>query len=248
MIFEKLQATGVEQVGLFYLGESLLLKSLPNAIRLAKEFGFKNVFLTTNGSLAAPDFVRELMAAGLDSLKFSLNYSDAEQMADVAGVGPGIYNLVNDNIRLAHQLREKIGYKCELNASYINYDGAQGERMATRVASLLPYLDNVYILPLYTQAGATETQADWRPIRGNPGRVGAERHPVPCWVLFSQAHVTVDGKLSACCFDHNQVFEVGDLNTGTFEEAWNSEAFRALRRAHLAGDVSETVCRDCILT
>ena len=28
------------------------------------------------------------------------------------------------------------------------------------------------------------------------------RDPVPCWSLFTEARVTHDGHLSACCFDH----------------------------------------------
>lgn len=246
-LFEKLRGAGIRQIGLFYLGESLLLKWLPSAIRAARQIGFEHIFITTNGSLAAPDVVQQLMGAKLDSLKFSLNYSDAKQMAEVAGVCPGTHELVNSNVRLAHHMREKLGYRCELSASYINYDGEQGERMAARIDALRPYLDSVYALPLYTQAGAADSNPDWQPTRGNPGRIGAERHPVPCWVLFNQAHVTVDGKLSACCFDHDRVFEVGDLTRDTFDKAWNNEAFRMLRRAHLSGDVSGTVCEKCIL-
>ena len=76
---EMLEA-GVEEVGVFYLGESFLLPWLPEAVRFAKhEAGYPYVFLTTNGSLATPQRIEACMAAGLNSLKFSLNYADAEQ-------------------------------------------------------------------------------------------------------------------------------------------------------------------------
>jgi len=70
----------------FYLGESLLLDWLPDAVKAAKDEGFPYVFITTNGSLAKPDKVRACMEAGLDSMKFSLNYADEEQFTQIARV------------------------------------------------------------------------------------------------------------------------------------------------------------------
>ena len=85
-ILQELRRAGVEEVGMFYLGESFILDWLPDAIRAAKDEGFPYVFITTNGSLATSDKVRACMEAGLDSMKFSLNYADAEQFSEVARV------------------------------------------------------------------------------------------------------------------------------------------------------------------
>ena len=246
MLLHKLREAGVSQLGLFYLGESLLLPWLNVAVRDAKAAGFINVFVTTNGSLAIPATVERLMNAGLDSLKFSLNYDTPEQMENVAGIRPEMFGIVETNIRLAHHVRETGAYKCELSASHIAYNGEQGERMKARIDKLRPYLDDVYQLPLYSQAGAAPGDEGWTPTQGNPGRIGAERRPIPCWVLFGQAHVTVNGKLSACCFDHQGLFQVGDLTAGSFMDAWHSDKFKALRRTHLAGDITGTVCEGCV--
>lgn len=76
----EMRSAGVEELGLFYLGESFLCNWLEEAIRYAKQdCGYPYVFLTTNGSLAVPERVEACMDAGLDSLKFSLNYADSEQ-------------------------------------------------------------------------------------------------------------------------------------------------------------------------
>ena len=63
------------------------------------------------------------------------------------------------------------------------------------------------------------------------------RKPLPCWSLFTEGHVTYDGRVSACCFDHDGRFDMGDLTRQSFIEAWNGERFQALRRANLAEDV-----------
>ena len=77
---------GVEELGVFYMGESFMCEWLPEAIAYAKERGMRYVFLTTNGSLATPARVSRCMRAGLDSLKFSMNNADEEQFGQIAGV------------------------------------------------------------------------------------------------------------------------------------------------------------------
>ena len=54
-------ATGVEEIGMFYLGESFLYRNLPDAIAYARELGYPYIFLTTNGRLATPDRVAACM-------------------------------------------------------------------------------------------------------------------------------------------------------------------------------------------
>jgi MoaA/NifB/PqqE/SkfB family radical SAM enzyme len=252
-LFERLllemREAGVEEIGLFYLGESFLVKWLPEAIWFAKhEAKFPYVFLTSNASLSTPGKVKACMAAGLDSLKWSLNYADAEQFVEVARVKPVFFQRMIDNIKLAHGIRADFGYNCGLYASYIQFDGEQAKRMAARVDEIRPYVDEVYGLPLYNQAGfvtAEEEARGWAPTAGNRGRVGALRDPLPCWALWS-GHITTDGKLSACCFDHDDSFAMADLTEHSFLDAWNSQAFQELRAAHLEKRVDGTVCEGCV--
>jgi radical SAM protein with 4Fe4S-binding SPASM domain len=252
-LFERLltemRAAGVEELGLFYLGESFLVRWLPEAIAFAKGIGFPYVFLTTNGSLAKPAVIRECLDAGLDSLKFSFNYADEAQFEAVAQVKPRYFSLLKENIAHTHRIRAETGASCGLYASYILYDGEQGERMREAVEEVRPHVDEVYALPLYNQASLVteeEVLRGWAPTAGNRGRADALRDPLPCWSVFTEGHITHDGKLSACCFDHNGGFEMGDLTTTPFEEAWNSATFRDLRAAHLAEDVTGTACESCV--
>ena len=248
-IVKEMREAGVEELGLFYLGESFMVPWLPEAIKYAKDLGFPYVFLTTNGSLAFPDRVEACMEAGLDSLKFSYNYADAEQLHDIARVKPKYFNAIVNNIKFAHKIREEKGYKCGLYASYIEYDGEQKKRMEAAVNEIRPYVDEVYALPLYNQADlVSETEKDkgWKPVAGNRGRATALRDPLPCWAVFTEGHITWDGKLSACCFDHDGRFHMGDLNHTPFMESWNSDKFQELRAAHLRKDVTGTVCETCV--
>jgi len=247
-LLRDMRTAGVDEVGMFYLGESMLLDWLPDAIAEAKRVGFPYVFLTTNGSLATAPMVRRCMDAGLDSLKFSLNYSSEEQFCEIAQVKPGLYHKMISNIQAARAIRDE-GYDCGLFASYIQYDGDQGERMKKVIKRMSPYLDEVYALPLYSQAdltGKSEAEKGWAVTAGNMGRLGNLRDPIPCWAVFTEARVTHDGHLSACCFDHDGRFHMGDLKEMSFMEAWHSIDFQALRAAHLKGDVTATPCEKCV--
>jgi MoaA/NifB/PqqE/SkfB family radical SAM enzyme len=249
-ILGEMREAGVEELGVFYLGESFLCAWLPEAIRVAKqEFHFPYVFLTSNASISTPERVKDCMEAGLDSLKWSYNYADEAQFVDVAQVKPKLFERMKENIKAAHKVRRKGGYTCGLYASYIEYDGEQGERMKEAVAEIEPFVDEIYALPLYSHADfCTKDEKDkgWAPNAGNIGRIGALREPLPCWTLFTEAHITWDGQLVGCCFAHTAEFEFADLTEVSFMEGWHSEKALALRRAHLIKDVRGTACENCV--
>jgi MoaA/NifB/PqqE/SkfB family radical SAM enzyme len=240
---------GVEELGMFYIGESFMCEWLPEAIAFAKRRGMRYVFLTTNGSLSTPERVRACMEAGLDSLKFSMNNADEEQFTKIAGVKARLFRDSIANLKAARGVRDAGGYRCGLFASSIQYDGEQQARMVELVDDIRPYVDEHYWLPLYSMGSLTtqrEEELGYRPIAGNQGRVGALREPLPCWSAFTEGHITHEGKLSACCFDAGDKWVMADLAKVSFMEGWNSPAFVALREAHLRKDVSGTICEDCV--
>lgn len=249
---QEMRNVGVEEIGLFFLGESFMAKPLLcDAVRFLKnEVKMPYVFLTTNGSLADAHTVDDLMAAGLDSLKWSINASDAEQFAQIMQVKPSLWHLSLDNLRWAREVRDANKYATRLYASSIKYDGGQHDKMERLLTERVrPYVDEHYWLPLYSM-GSVATQREeelgYRPIAGNQGRIGALRDPLPCWSCFSEGHVTSSGMLSACCFDADGRFAMADLNQVSFMEGWHSQKFQDLRARHLQKDVSNTVCQDCV--
>lgn len=240
---------GVEELGMFFIGESFMVKELPKYIRHAKERGIQYVFLTTNGSLAYPEIVRECMRAGLDSLKFSMNNADEAQFKAITQVKPALFHRAIENLKAARQVRDENHYPCKLYASSIRYDDEQQAKMEALVAEILPYVDEHYWLPLYSMgsfATKREEELGYKPIAGNQGRLGALREPLPCWSAFTEGHITYDGKLSACCFDAGDKWVMADLKETDFLSGWNSQAFQDLRAAHLRKDVTGTICEDCV--
>lgn len=245
-VIREMRAAGVEELGLFYIGESFLCSWLPEAIKEAKEVGFPYVFLTTNGSAATPKKVEQCMQAGLDSLKFSLNFTGAKQLAEVAQVSERFFEQAITHLIAARQIRDQGGYKCGVYASSIAFDGEQGERMREVVARVKSFVDEHYWLPLYGMSGAAKA-AGWKPRPGNPGRLDAMRDPLPCWAVSTEGHINHDGTMSACCFGpgSKREFVMADLREVDFMTGWNSVKYQELRAAHLRMDVTGTICEGC---
>lgn len=251
-ITREMREAGVEEIGVFYLGESFMNpRLLVDCIAyLKQEIGMPYVFLTSNASMSFPEATEACMKAGLDSLKWSVNASDDAQFERIMAVSRRLFHRALDNIKAAWEIRREKGYRTGLYASSIRYDGAQQEKMEALLKERVrPYVDQHYWLPLYSM-GAFATQREqelgYRPTAGNQGRLDALRSPLPCWSAFTEGHVTADGKLSACCFDANANWTMGDLTRQNFMEAWNAEKFVKLREAHLKKDVSGTVCEKCV--
>jgi Iron-sulfur cluster-binding domain len=245
-IIREMHDCGVEELGVFYIGESFTCKWLPEAILEAKNVGFPYVFLTTNGSAATPKNVEACMEAGLDSLKFSMNYYSAEQLGEVAQVSPRMWEKSIHNLKEARRVRDGGNFPCRIYASSIAFDGEQGEKMRELVKEITPYVDEHYWLPLYGMGGASKS-IGWVPKPGNPGRLDAMRDPLPCWAVFTEGHITKDGYLAACCFGSGIDGDLlmADLNEVGFMEGWNSLKYQELRQAHLNKDVSKTACATC---
>jgi MoaA/NifB/PqqE/SkfB family radical SAM enzyme len=251
-VTREMRDAGVVEVGVFYLGESFMNpKLLVDCIAyLKRELAMPYVFLTSNASMAFPEAVEACMNAGLDSLKWSMNAADEAQFEEVMGVAGKLFHRALENVKSAWEVRQRGGHATGLYASSIRYDGAQLAKMEALLNERVrPYVDQHYWLPLYSMgAFATQREEDlgYRPTAGNQGRVGALRDPLPCWSAFTEGHVTAEGKLSACCFDANANWTMGDLNKVSFMDAWNSAPFVNLRAAHLKKDVRGTVCENCI--
>jgi len=251
-ITKDMRVAGVEEVGMFYIGESFMnIDLLEAAIKYLKdELQMPYVFLTTNGSVATPDKVKRVMAAGLDSLKFSVNAENKENFVKVMAAKPIFFDRLFNNIKTAREIRDAGNYDCGIYASSIKYDGDQLAKMEALLdEKVRPYVDEHYWLPLYSfgsYAGANEIKMGMFPTAGNMGRADALVEPLPCWCVFTEGHVTADGKLSACGFDADSHFTCADLYEVDFMTGWNSQTFTELRMAHLNKDVKGTVCEACI--
>lgn len=258
-----MRRAGVEEIGLFYLGESFMNPQLLiQAVRWCKQsLEFPWVFLTSNATRARPEWVEAAMEAGLDSLKWSTNFRSARHFHEITGASAGLWGNTVDNIQRAFRIRNDGKYKTLLSASsIIFYEESQLKKTRAFLERYIyPFVDTHYWLPTYQMGMESEKireKLGYTPGIGNVGRLDEEtmkplRPAIPCWAVFTEGHVRVDGGLSACCFGADDRFDMGALNGINFMEQWNSLPFVALRKAHIdtmdkgVGVLLNTPCKVC---
>ncbi|MFA5181662.1 MAG: radical SAM protein [Syntrophales bacterium] len=243
-ILVELKDLGVEDVGIFWLGESLLIKELPEYVALAKRIGIKYVFITTNGRLATPDTMKRLMDSGLDSIKFSINAGGRRQYLEICGVDA--FDQVIDNLRSARSLR---GDKKEpaIYASTV-FDPNNPQTFEDVKSLIGSCVDQHYPLRIYGPQ-TYEKNSRGKKNMAKPENEVAPRtltSMLPCWSLFTEPHISFDGHLSACYCDNDPKLFMGNLNEMSLMEAWHSPEFVLLRRQHLNRNVKGSACENCI--
>jgi radical SAM protein with 4Fe4S-binding SPASM domain len=261
-IANELKECKIPEVGLFYIGESMLsMNLLFEALSYLKdEMKIPYVFLTSNGSLATPHNTKRLMKRGLDSIKWSVNFSDIKQFSSMTKIKdqvktdfPGGYTFMDTatktfeqilkNIQKAWELREENNYPTRLYASSIHYNDEQVEKMQPLLNQfILPYVDEHYWLPLLNEV----PQFGNKKTPGNSGIYYKAVDPIPCWTIFTAGHILSDGRFTACCHDAIGKWVMGDLKTQSLKEIWNSQKFKELRKAHLAKKIKGTICEACL--
>ena len=241
-LLDELKALNVKEVGLFWMGEPLLNKKLPDYIAYAKQIGIPYDFITTNGVLANQETLSNLYNAGLDSIKFSINASSRKKYKEMCGVDA--FDKVKSNIKTAYRLRNgRDTPSIYASSVFDSNDEEEYERIADFVA---PYVDQHYPVHLYGRRKLKTEGVESSIVANAEKDEGPRDSMLPCWSLFTVPHISCDGNLSACFCDSDARLFMGDLNLLSFMDAWHSDKFSALRRHHLNRNVAGTVCQKCV--
>lgn len=233
---------GVREVGFYLTGEPLLCKDMYKYVELAKEIGFEYIYMTTNGVLATKDNVEQLIASGLDSIKFSINAINKDEYYLIHG--KDYYDVVMNNLKEIYLYRKESGKNFKIFVSYIMTKYTEYNQQ-TVIENFSDWCDEVCVLNVINQGGWTpENDRLLRPSLNKD--VFEYKVSTPCSQLFSHINVTCEGYMTACCTDFQNYLVYGDLNKESIAEAWHNETIVEFRRKHLEGNVKGTLCDNCI--
>jgi MoaA/NifB/PqqE/SkfB family radical SAM enzyme len=222
-------ACGAREIGLFAGAEPLTCKWLDQYITFCKDLGYEYLYISTNGALGSPEKFRQLLDAGLSSIKFSVNGGDRETYKVVHGRDD--FDKVIANIRWVNEYRKTIPRKVYLGVSFVGMPHSK-HTFESLKDTIAPEVDEIIYYEASNQSGQMSDLPD-PPYRD-------------CHLPFNKAHISLEGYIKACCNDYENYLAVDDLNKMTLMEAWHSEIFQRLRRRHLENDMDGTVCGNCI--
>lgn len=226
---------GVREIGLFINGEPFTSKNLARHVKTAKDIGYEYVYITTNGALATPERLVEVIEAGLDSIKFSINAGTRETYAQVHGKDD--FGKVCANLRFCHEYRQRSGRKYNIFGSSVMTKYLAPEIDALR-EKIGPYLDEHLVYKMRDAWGGIEKGKE---LSGTEFTAHTK-----CTLPFNTINVSHEGLLLACCEDINHTIVVGDLNTASLKDAWYGERMTRIRRMHLEGLLDGTMCGSCL--
>jgi radical SAM protein with 4Fe4S-binding SPASM domain len=115
---------------------------------------------------------------------------------------------------------------------------------------------NVVFSPKY-QKYVSEFEKNWNPYVDHINfqkehnwtlTHSSQELPTICNTFWNNMTVLWDGKVTFCCLDWNGQHLLGDVNKNTLFEIWNNEAYTALRKNALKGNIkSIPLCKNCSL-
>lgn len=227
-IVDECAALGITHVRMHNYGEALLDRHLVEKIRYAKQQGILEVGMISNGSLITDKVARGMVEAGLDAINISVD-AGGKDVFDSTRIGLN-YDKVVANIERLVRIRGELGKRRpKLILSFVRQHNSADEQAF--IEHWRNVADKIHITELHNWAGTLNREADVN---------------YPCyrpWLTFT---VLWDGRVSLCCADFDGHTILGDLNTSSIQDIWNSEAYRLVRKEHLESGGPD-VCRACDL-
>lgn len=234
---------------MFSFGEPLCNPLLPEMISLARKSGLcDKINFTTNGLLFTPEKTDKIIAAGVDTIRVSLQGLDSETYKRVCGINVNFKNFIN-NLRY---LYEHSG-TCKIRMKIADLALENADNGMEKLKSIFGDIaDSIYvenIIPMFQgiDYDAINTQIKENSINGRENIKQSEMHKV-CHRPFYRFRVAADGKVTAACCDKPNDIYFGDINKSSLVDLWNSEARKAFLKMQLRGEKSRhPVCKTCVL-
>lgn len=221
------------------LGETLLDKGIVGKVRTAKRLGFPSVGFATVAVNLDDRLTTELLAAGLDTIIFSVDGLCAETHEAIRK-GTDFASIVR-NIEHFIVQRNATG-KTKIILRMIRQDSNRDEWDDYRAhwsAQLNPHFGDQVSGFEVCNLGQTEHVEDQI-------RAVAAKHPLICSDLYERFLVNVDGSVGFCCGDAMDWFTLGNVLHEDPITIYNRGEFVRHRAAMQAGQITELEhCRNC---
>lgn len=240
-ILEQAYKLGTHDVGFYGTGEPLLDQNLEDYITYSKKVGYRYVYITTNGALLSKERASSLIKAGIDSVKFSINASNARDYYLIHGKDE--FNRVIENLIYFNELRSKFDRRIALYISYIStrYTYKDKEKFKRNYGV---YVDDIIFDDCRNVAGCMANEI--RSYLSVDQRMGYHPQNSICPMIFKNLYITYEGYLTMCCADFQNYLAIADLNKESLEEAWNNHYAQELRKRHLGHNLEGTLCYNCL--
>jgi MoaA/NifB/PqqE/SkfB family radical SAM enzyme len=230
----------IKVIRLYKDGEPLLNPHFAEMVKYAKDSGCcDKVDTTTNASLLTPELSVKIIEAGLDRINISVEGVNTEQYLSFSKYNINFQDFVS-NIRFFYENRKQ----CEMIVK-INGDILTDEQKKQFYDIFGDITDGIFIesimdcWPQFEQKKVAVNES-----RGIYGQEISE--VLVCPYIFYCLYINSDGTYSLCFLDWERKLLLGNVNTITPKELWNSEALKEYQKMFLRGERKlHPICCDC---
>lgn len=231
---------GVEQAGLFTVGEPILHPEFADIIRLCKAQDVYT-YIDVNGNSLTEEKARKIVESGLDSLKFSIAAADEETYKRVHGGGS--FAKVCENIRRVRRIRDEQHSPMRVSASFIIMQETQQQLPAfKRVMKEL--VDELHYDVVNNVAHRIDDKA-FEDMAINDFDIPCESGI--CSSPWNRMVLSWDGYLSCCCIDYELDINLGHYRKGNLAGLFYGEKAQHIRNAMRERRYEDLpdICRGC---
>ena len=217
-------------------GEPFMNKGFAEIARVAVEHGFDTHHFASNGALMTPE---RLLAFPTEGVRYYItpDFCSSESYFEKVRGTPGSWRTVRDNIRavLADERLAAFHFKVTDISSYDIADPEELDRRFEELKALFPQSERISF-----HRRVFHNMAGYLDLDKKRGDYQVCPYPWESFVVAS------NGDVVACCRDLERRTVLGNLHQQTFDEIWNGERYRALRRDLASGHPErQAACRDC---
>ena len=221
-VVDEIAGLGIRNLTLYTHGEPLLYPHLPLAIKIAKEKGL-TVSISTNGNLLDEKLGRDLLQAGLDVLRYSVEGASKTSYEKIR-IG-GDFDCLLVNMQRFKMLRDQLRAKTAIHLNTVVMAETEPE-LEEFIGRYSPLVDSIHFGLLSNQGGSYKGFNSSSITRVPAGGKS------PCGLLWKTFMVNWDLSATACCIDFHGELLVGDLRTQRIREIWGSEQYQYFRELH----------------
>jgi MoaA/NifB/PqqE/SkfB family radical SAM enzyme len=248
-------------------GEPLLHPRFFDIVSALKKHGIE-VHFNSNATLLDEARARKIIESGVDTISFSIDGATEETYKKIRA--PADFDRTTENVKRLAALKEEAGSERPfLNMQFTVMDLNAHEILKAVPLAASMKVNHLVIEPLTPvfnfddeyrefyethKAEPSDVLPGMRRAAEEAGRIGlvfsshylfAADNPEPekkCYQPWLTFGVRVDGRVFTCC---GMIEPMGEMAAQSFDEIWNGERYRLLRRALKNGEFPEC-CSLCI--
>ena len=218
------------QISLYKDGEPLLNKNLVEMVKILKKAKITDcIEMTTNGSALTEKKSRELIEAGLDRIRFSIEHVNDEGYEKIIQKKMS-FNKIVENVKNFWKINQEYSNKVHVHTKIVNANLSKDEENKF-LNTFENYTTSIKINYLHGWSGSEKDFA----LNTNPNKSVHGKKLIKkkvCSQPFTRLTILFNGDLTACCVDWAHKLVSGNVNDKSIDEIWNKSTNK-LRLDHL---------------